>query len=117
MAQVILSSKYKEQGYVDLISFQISSGETIIFTTTEETEAFQVNFLTPLQISDCIEDKKTSDTVSKVHEAKFKFIANTLPVVCYYEVIRTDIAEISEKGTAKMTVKAIVTRNGWKPNP
>lgn len=112
MAQVILSSKYKEQGYVDLISFPISSGEIITFTTTEEKETFKVTFLTPLQISDSIEGKITSAAVSKDQEAKFKFIAETLPTVCYFEVIRTDIDEATGKGQAKMTVKAIITRNG-----
>ncbi len=112
MAEVILSSKYKEQGYVDLISFQILSGETIVFTTNEEKEKFNVTFLTPLQIGDSIEEKKTSDDVWKGHEAKFKFIAETLPAVCYFEVRRTDIDQTTGKGQAKMTVKAIITRNG-----
>jgi len=112
MPEVILSSKYKDQGYVDLISFPILSGETITFSTIEESEKFKVTFVTPLQISDSIEGKKTSAEVFKDQEAKFKFIAESLPAACQFEVIRTDINEISDKAPAKMTVKAIITRNG-----
>lgn len=112
MVEVILSSKYKDQGYVDLIFFEISSGEVITFKTTEQAETFNVTFVIPSQISDSIEGNKSFAEVSESKKAEFKFIEESLPAVCLFEVIRTDINEETGKTPAKMIVKAIITRNG-----
>lgn len=113
MADIIkvkLATCYKITGYAIPNSVEISEGDSIEFTASDAS--FKVIFF---NAKDCllnavndIEDQDVSLGTSKLI-GPFKSIP---PDECKYLVERTDIDDATGKAPAKMTVKAIITRNG-----
>ncbi len=108
--KVELATGYKSTGYAMPNSVELSAGDYIKFIASDAS--FKVLFF---NAKDClvnavkdIEDQDVILGTSKLI-GPFKSIP---PDECKYIVERIDLDVITGKAPAKMTVKAIITRNG-----
>lgn len=108
--KVVLGTGFKSSGYANPNSIELSEGDYIEFIASDAS--FKVLFF---NAKDCLENavKDIEDQDIYIGTSKkigpFKSIP---PDECKYLVERTDLDISTGKAPAKMTVKAIITRNG-----
>jgi len=112
MDPIQLSTGFKDQGFALPQSFEVSAGDTIIFKAVDasfevifpKAEKLFTNVNTPNAIK--------SYPVTEGQTTPTDTLKSVLPLECEFMVRRTDIDEATGKAPAKMTVKAVISRNG-----
>ncbi len=111
MDPIQLSTGFKDQGFASPQSFEVCVSEKIIFKALDAD--FEVIFPKANLLFDGVSETVKSYKVTKGDlKETDKLLNANLPSECNYMVRRTDIDETTGKAPAKMTVKAVITRNG-----
>lgn len=108
MADIIvnLATGYEKQGYADPSSVEISEGDRIIFHSIDSL--FKVIFFNPATIKDNLNNTDSYEVPLGKNIPTKEFVG-VLPEAAEYKVEILSVDK--DKGSSKMTVKALISRN------